>query len=1461
MSEALQRWVRFVRNSKIFSQVYKNFAAASQEGLDKTYDRFQKLISQLEIHGEVISQEDVNLKLLRSLPSAWNNIALIMRNKSDLDTLSKDDLYNNLKVYESNIKGKSSSSLNSQNVAFVSSDNSSSTNETVNTAHSVSAASSKDQASTASYANDVMFSFFANLSNAPQDYEDLEQIDAYDLEEMDLKWAPRNKGNRNRDAPRRNAPLDTSTTNALVVQDGIVQTLSRESDMDDSPVNDRFKTGEGFHAVPPPYTGNYMPSRPDLSFAGLDDSVYKTKVSKTETKWDTDNDNNSVFRPKYDQTKPSIEQNKPSYAKISFVKSDENTRKSVIKQNTYRKAENLRIIATKSRLVPVNAAKQSSPRAASSISNARHVNTAALKPKVNAALPIKYSYFKAHSPLRRHFNQKSAAKTNNFNKKVYTAKVNNVTTNGPEVVVSTTEGKKENAIKSSACWIWRPTGKVIDHISKDSGSYMLKRFDYDQGIFDSGCSRHMTGNKSYLTDYQDIDGGFVAFDGSPKGGKIIRKGKIRTEKLDFEDVYFVKELKFNLFSVSQMCDKKNCVLFTETKCLVLSPDFKLLDKSQVLLKVPRQNMYSFDLKNVIPLGGLTCLFAKATIDESNLWHRRPGHWYGYITKRTKIMAKWTKPSMGLERARKYKAEDIRKTYCLVVTNDFSRFSWVFFLATKDETSGILKAFITGIENQINHKAEAVNTACYVQNRVLVTKPHNKTPYELLHGRPPSISFMRPFGCPVTILNTLDPLGNFDGKADEGFLVGYFINSNAFRVFNTRTRKVEENLHITFFENKPNVAESGPDWLFDIDLQRKLYDIMRQFLSEGLCYQHKRRRLRCAGFGAHPTMAPENEEPGPYPRRKKYEGEESGETKTKKTQKTQPRTEDEDEAPKRARSLWTNGEELLLAETYIQVSEDPKEGADQQRDTFWYKVMDVYNKEAKRFKYPNRSKNMITGKRNRLRVMEEDPEHFSPDALPRPDEMYRIQKSQRSSNSTASSGSNPRMFQEMLQQQYDVREQARMKQDVLERESRARVDLLESQKIAEDMRVAQCIQLGKEPKKVIQALDDPSWIESCQEELLFFKFQKVWTLVDIPNGKRAIGNQIEEGINYDEVFAPIARIEAIRRRYLVRYMCANSWFEDPQFPDKVYSSGKKLYMVYIKLLEPVQVYVDDIIFGSTKKSLCVEFEQMMHKRFQMSFIGELAFFLGLQVKQKDNGIFISQDKYVADILKKFDFNTVKTTSTPIDTNKALLKDEEAEDVHLYRSMIRSLMYLTASRPDIMFAICTCARFQVTSKVSHLHAVKRIFKYLKGQPKLGLWYPKYLKAGGGVESRVRESDGGDRIDREMGRIFGVGRKSSPENFSGGHLCIVDTLVAIMSTRPRTTSIVIRDVEKEPRRATPNTNKAKDAALIEQMEDIQARMDADELLAERLQQEEREQFTIEEKSRMLVEMIAERKRFFAA
>ncbi|GKB76138.1 ribonuclease H-like domain-containing protein, partial [Tanacetum coccineum] len=487
----------------------------------------------------------------------------------------------NLKVYEAEIKGQSSSSSDSQNVAFVSSENTSRTNEAVNTVDEVSTASSHPQL----------------------DNDDLEQIDTNDLEEMDLKWQVAMltmRGNRYGDAPRRIIPVETPA-NALVVQDGIggydwsfqaekgiinfalmaytsqgyqmrlellearivvhekneavyekdiaflkydvqvkdisikdlknqleealkekynlklklktfeessknltklinsqisakdkaglgydsqineskmVNSMfnSKESDVDDSPVNDRFKISEGFHAVPPPYTGNYMPSRLDLSFAGLDDSVYKTKVSETET----------------------------SISKTS---------KDIVE-----------------------------------------------KPKtVRPSSPI--------IEVRRAFNQKSVAKTYNLNKKVKTARVNNITTTGPKAVVSAVVGYGENAVKSSACWIWRPTGNVIDHTSKDSGSYMLKRFDYgnpqytlqDQGIFDSGCSRHMTGNKSFLTDYQEIDGGFVAFGGSPKGGQI------RTGKLNFEDFCGMKRIKIE-FSVARtpqqngVAERKNRIL-------------------------------------------------------------------------------------------------------------------------------------------------------------------------------------------------------------------------------------------------------------------------------------------------------------------------------------------------------------------------------------------------------------------------------------------------------------------------------------------------------------------------------------------------------------------------------------------------------------------------------------------------------------------------------------------------------------------------------------------------------------------------------------------------------------------------------------------------------------------------------------------------------------------------------------
>ncbi|GJX69477.1 putative ribonuclease H-like domain-containing protein [Tanacetum coccineum] len=295
---------------------------------------------------------------------------------------------------------------------------------------------------------------------------------------------------------------------------------------------------------------------------------------------------------------------------------------------------------------------------------------------------------------------------------------------------------------------------------------------------------------------------------------------------------------------------------------------------------------------------------------------------------------------------------------------------------------------------------------------------------------------------------------------------------------------------------------------------------------------------------------------------------------------------------------------------------------------------------------------------------------------------------------------------------------------------------------------------EEPKKVIHALKDPSWIEAMQEELLQFKNKKDERGIVIRNKARLVaqGYTQEEGIDYDEVFAPVARIEAIRlflayasfKDFVVYqmdvksdflygkieeevYVCQPPGFEDLDFPDRVYKVEKALYGLHQApraWYETLSTYLLDNGFqrGKIDKTLFIK----RHKGdiLLMSSIGELTFFLGLQVKQKKDGIFISQDKYVEEILKKFGFTEVKTASTPMETQKPLLKDEDGEevDVYMYRSMIGSLMYLTSSRPDIMFVVCACARYQVNPKVSHLHAVKRIFRYLKGQPKLGLWYLK-------------------------------------------------------------------------------------------------------------------------------------------
>nr|GEW02015.1 hypothetical protein [Tanacetum cinerariifolium] len=365
----------------------------------------------------------------------------------------------------------------------------------------------------------------------------------------------------------------------------------------------------------------------------------------------------------------------------------------------------------------------------------------------------------------------------------------------------------------------------------------------DKGYWDSGCSRHMTGNISYISDYEPFDGGYVSF--GQGGCKITGKRTIKIGKLEFEKVYFGKDLKYNLFSVSQIYDNKNSGLFTDSECNVLGRDFKLLDDANVLLRTPMQhNMYTINLKNILPHKDLTCLVAKALADEGMLWHRRLGHLnfktinrlvrhnlvrglpskcfendHTYTTclkrKQHKASCKFklvnsvTKPlqTLHMDLFGPTSVSCInQKWYFLVVTDDFSRFTWTFFLKAKDETNGILRKFITEIENLKDLKVKIIrcdngeefknkemnefcsqkgikrefsnvrtpqqNGVAEKRNRTLIKAARTmladaKLPVTFWDCLSLAIRFLKPFGCHFMILNTLDHLGKFEAKGDKG----------------------------------------------------------------------------------------------------------------------------------------------------------------------------------------------------------------------------------------------------------------------------------------------------------------------------------------------------------------------------------------------------------------------------------------------------------------------------------------------------------------------------------------------------------------------------------------------------------------------------------------------------------------------------------------------------------------------
>nr|GEX11368.1 ribonuclease H-like domain-containing protein [Tanacetum cinerariifolium] len=386
---------------------------------------------------------------------------------------------------------------------------------------------------------------------------------------------------------------DSQVFNSQVFDYDELNSSESDDSVPTSPVHDRYKSGKRYHAVPPPYTRTCMPPKPDLVLNNA------PKATQTVTNVVNVESNESEIEcvpkqkePSFVQTSKHVKTPRASVKPVEHTKQVENLRTDNQKSKDcdYYKNQMLQkpVWNNAMRVNHHNYARMSHPQSNRnvvptavltrsglvSLNAARPVPTAVPQIIVKSPRPVKHVVNKAHSPIKRPITQRPANKNSNFNKNVTTVKVN--------------KGNPQQALK-------------------------------DKGVIDSGCSRHTTGNISFLSDFEEFNGGYVAFGGNIKGGKILRKGKIKTGKLEFDDVYFVKELKFNLFSVSQMCDKKNSVLFTDTECVVLSFDFKLPDENHVLLRVPRENnMYNVDLKNVVPSRDLTCLFAKATLDESNL---------------------------------------------------------------------------------------------------------------------------------------------------------------------------------------------------------------------------------------------------------------------------------------------------------------------------------------------------------------------------------------------------------------------------------------------------------------------------------------------------------------------------------------------------------------------------------------------------------------------------------------------------------------------------------------------------------------------------------------------------------------------------------------------------------------------------------------------------------------------------
>ncbi|KAJ9561389.1 hypothetical protein OSB04_006549 [Centaurea solstitialis] len=655
-------------------------------------------------------------------------------------------------------------------------------------------------------------------------------------------------------------------------------------------------------------------------------------------------------------------------------------------------------------------------------------------------------------------------------------------------------------------------------------------------------------------------------------------------------------------------------------------------------------------------------------------------------------------------------------------------------------------------------AEAVNTACYTQNRSIIHRRFGKTPYHLVFGRIPNIDYFKVFGCPCFVLNETANRGKIGPKSDEMIFVGYSGCSVAYRVFNKNSRVVYESVNVRFdpFVEISSTVSSNADAVSNnVCLQMHLHPQLPSLTLQ----------LQQMSISSTPSSsATPSSEVSPtssVPCQDLPSVESSPSSSPIVMDSHHLDTTVDAQVQSSSHDACENG---FLPDGHESLTPHPVSAND----------VSVSSSVNDQTPLPHITK---WTKAHPIELIIGDPTSGV---------QSRATTANECNFSVFLSNIEPTRVSDALQDSDWV---TAMQEELNQFEA---------------LKVWRLVKLP-ESKSVI----DTKWL---------FKNKRDANNIIVHNKARLVakGYRQQEGIDYDETFAPVARLEAIhmflayaaykdftvfqmdvKTAFLYGhlkeevYVAQPEGFVDKEHPDYVYVLDKALYGLkqaprawYEELskhllskgfkkgsvdstlflmkegedIVVIQIYVDDIIFGSTSRELCKKFETVMTEEFKMSMMGEINFFLGMQVRQFSDGIFINQSKYIFDLLKKYDMSGCHSIGTPMATGNSIGPDQKGKDVDLrnYRSMVGSLMYLTASRPDIMFATCVCARYQAKPKESHLAAVKRIFRYLKGSPYYGIWYPKGL--GFELHAYTDADYGGCNMDRKStsGHLQFLGNK---------------------------------------------------------------------------------------------------------